>query len=152
MARLRGQGSPIGDSVPGSRVRPDGETVRWVTAFPTLGPEEPPFLIEHDMTGAEWGPEARAARALFRQPVGGRVRMTALELPVVDLGATAWAYRRVLGIARPGDGGPRWASRRSCCAREPRADPPVVCLQGEPGTPPLDLVRFGIRWVRTPAG
>jgi Glyoxalase-like domain len=48
VVRLRSEGSPIGDPVPGSRVRPDGVIIRWVTAFPRLGPEEPPFLIEHE--------------------------------------------------------------------------------------------------------
>ena len=36
VAGLRRQGSPIGDPIPGSRIRPDGETVRWTTAFPRL--------------------------------------------------------------------------------------------------------------------
>jgi hypothetical protein len=31
-------------------------------------------------------------------------------------------------------------------------DSPVVRLEAEPGTPPLDLVSFGIRWMRDPAG
>ena len=38
VARLRAAGSPIGEPVAGSRVRPDGEVVRWVCAFPELGP------------------------------------------------------------------------------------------------------------------
>jgi Glyoxalase-like domain len=84
VTRLRHQGSRIGDPVPGSRVRPDGETVRWVTAFPPLGPEEPPFLIEHEMVGAEWGPDALAARRAFRHPGLGRARLDRLVLPVAD--------------------------------------------------------------------
>jgi HPt (histidine-containing phosphotransfer) domain-containing protein len=74
VARLRAAGSPIGEPVAGSRVGPDGEVVRWVCAFPELGPERPPFLIEHETAGAEWDDEARAARAAFRHPGGGRVR------------------------------------------------------------------------------
>ena len=84
--RLRAAGSSIGDAVPGSRRRPDGELVRWVTAFPILGPERPPFLIEHEPVGAEWGPEARAARAAFRHPVGGAVRLEGLTIPARDVG------------------------------------------------------------------
>ncbi len=84
VARLRAAGSPIGGAVAGSRQRDDGEIVRWVTAFPELGPEHAPFLIEHELAGAEWGPEARAARSAFRHPGGGRVRLVSLELPVAD--------------------------------------------------------------------
>lgn len=84
VTRLHHQGSAIGDPVPGSRVRPDGETVRWVTAFPELGPDQPPFLIEHEMAGAEWGPEALAARRAFRHPGLGTARLGRLVLPVAD--------------------------------------------------------------------
>ena len=65
VVRLRAGGSPIGEPVAGSRVRPDGGVVRWLTAFPPAGSGEPPFLIEHEYAGAEWGDEARAARAAF---------------------------------------------------------------------------------------
>ncbi len=71
---LRAAGSPIASPVEGFRRRADGEEVRWSTAFPALGPARPPFLIEHAYVGAEWGSEARAARAAFRHPVGGAVR------------------------------------------------------------------------------
>lgn len=84
VARLRHQGSPIGDPVRGSRVRPDGETVRWVAAFPVLGPDRPPFLIEHEMRGSEWGPDALAARRAFVHPGLGRARLGRLILPVAD--------------------------------------------------------------------
>ncbi len=148
--RLRDGGSPIGETVAGSRVRPDSGVVRWVTAFPPLGPSAPPFLIEHEYAGAEWGDEARATRAAFRHPGGGRVRMTSLELPVEDPVETAETYRRVLGIAFSD----RWHGSVGAHAlvlrRASPADLPVVRLEAEPGTLPLDLVRFGIRWVREP--
>ena len=156
--RLRAGGSPIGEPVAGSRIRPDGGVVRWVTAFPPLGTVEPPFLIEHEYAGAEWGDEARAARAAFRHPVGGRIRMTALDMPTEDVAAAAETYARTLGIAFSGER--RGASSRGLIAavgeqtvslREGAPDDlPVVCLSADPGTPPLDLVRFGIRWVRAP--
>jgi hypothetical protein len=98
VTRLRHQGSPIGDPVRGSRVRPDGETVRWVTAFPTLGREEPPFLIEHEMTGSEWGPDALAARRGFHHPGLGRARLGRLVLPVADPVAYAARCEDVVGI------------------------------------------------------
>jgi hypothetical protein len=152
VARLRAGGSPIGEPVAGSRVRPDGGVVRWSAAFPPVGSGEPPFLIEHEYAGAEWGDEARAARAAFRHPVGGRVRMTSLELPVADPVETAGTYGSVLGIAfsegwRTAIGGQAVVLRGAS-----PVDSPVVRLEAEPGTPPLDLVKFGIRWVRDPAG
>ena len=147
---LRAGGSPIGAPVAGSRTRPDGGVVRWATAFPELGPAEPPFLIEHEHAGAEWGDEARAARAAFRHPVGGRVRVTALELPVTEPAVTAAAYAKVLGLAFDPGGratvGPHDIRLRPSAAAQDGL--PVVHLASEPRTPSLDLVRFGIRWVR----
>ena len=82
VGRLRAAGSSIATPVDGSRTRPDGEVVRWRTAGPAAPrPVRPPFLIEHEDAGAEWGAEARAARAAFRHPGGGRLRLTTLELP-----------------------------------------------------------------------
>ena len=76
VARLRAAGSAIAPPVDGSRVRPDGEVVRWRTAAAwPLGPCEPPFLIEHESTGAEWGEAARAGRQAFEHP-GGRAGPT----------------------------------------------------------------------------
>ena len=174
--RLRAGGSPIGTPVAGSRTRPDGSVVRWITAFPELGPDKPPFLIEHERAGAEWGDEARADRAAFRHPGGGRVRVTALELPAPDPAATGEAYGRVLGIAfsagwqapvgrqwirlRPGaHGNAHGNAPGGAPGNSPGHAPghapggaPVVHLRVDPGTPPLDLVRSSVRWVRTPPG
>ena len=148
VARLRAAGSPIAGRVAGQRTRPDGEVVRWATAFPELGPDRAPFLIEHEMAGAEWGPEAREARATFRHPGGGRVRLAALELPVADAAAVAREYGTVLGIAfsegwRTAVGGQRITLRE-------RSGTPVVELHGETGTEPAELVRFGVLWRRVP--
>jgi hypothetical protein len=150
--RLRAGGSSIGEPVAGSRARPDGGLVRWIAAFPPLGPSEPPFLIEHACAGPEWGEEAMAARASFRQPVGGRVRMTALELPVPDPAPAAEVFGRVLGITFTGGWGAALGGQAVVLRAGVPGEAPAVCLQGEPGTPSLDLVRYGIRWVRTPAG
>ena len=98
MARLRAAGSPIGTPVDGSRVRPDGEIVRWRTAAADLGPCEPPFLIEHAYEGAEWDDPARAARAAFRHPAGGTIRLTRLELPCAGSGTAAAAWARAVGL------------------------------------------------------
>lgn len=98
VAALRQAGSPIGSAVRGSRVRPDGETVRWVSAFPALGPEEPPFLIEHEMVGAEWGPDALLARRAYHHPGLGRARIGRLVLPAADPAAYAAKCERTVGI------------------------------------------------------
>ena len=80
--RLRARGSDIGDPVAGERRRPDGAVVRWrLAAPPRLGPDLPPFLIEHDATAAEWTPAERAERA--RDPA----RLAVLELAVDDVRA-----------------------------------------------------------------
>ncbi len=146
VARLRAAGSPIGEPVAGSRRRPDGELVSWITAFPALGPDRPPFLIEHEMTGAEWGADARAARAMFRHPVGGRARLSTLVLPATDAASVAEEYGSVLGIAF--SEGWRVAMGEACVVLREGASEPVVELAVAPGTPPLDMVRLGVRWRR----
>jgi hypothetical protein len=109
LARLREGGSASSDVEVRSRTRPDGEVVRWRATFPpALGPAEPPFVIEHMLVGAEWGDEARAARASFAHPLGGPARVTGLELPVPDIEATTEAYERTVGI-RFADVDPRGA-------------------------------------------
>jgi catechol 2,3-dioxygenase-like lactoylglutathione lyase family enzyme len=147
VARLRDEGSAISRPVAGSRTRSDGEVVRWRTAFPpSLGPEEPPFLIEHELAGAEWGDAARQGRAAFRHPVGGAVRLVSLELPVRDPEPVAERYGRILGIALS----ERWrvAVGGQCIVLAGEGGPAVAELSVEPGTPPLDIVRFGVRWRR----
>lgn len=149
VARLRTAGSPIGEPVAGQRVRPDGEAVRWVTAFPELGPERAPFLIEHEMAGAEWGPEARSERATFRHPGGGRVRLASVELPVTDPGSAAREYGTVLGVAFS-EGWRTVVGEQQIVLRE-GVEAPVVTLHGETGTEPLEVARFGVLWRRVPA-
>ena len=106
LARLRADGSDLGDVEARGRTRPDGELVRWRAAFPPLlGPSEPPFIVEHEMTGAEWGEAARRDRAALVHPLGGPARIAALDLPAADLGAVVGAYARSVGIVfEPHDG------------------------------------------------
>ncbi|MFH1474531.1 MAG: VOC family protein [Chloroflexota bacterium] len=99
---LRAAGSAISYAVAGSRLRPDGDLVAWQCAFPPLlGPSEAPFLIEHELSGAEWGPEARRTRASFIHPFGGSARLVGVELAVPDPKATAAAYASTVGIVVP---------------------------------------------------
>ncbi len=152
VARLRSAGSPIDAPITGSRIRPDGETVRWVTAFPALGPAEPPFLIEHIPAGQEWGPGAMAARATFRHPVGGPLRVTALDLPVPDGRAAAERYRSVLRLAITSDGRTAIGDQVVRLFEGGPTDPPVVRIRpDEAAAPPLTVERFGVRWMRSPA-
>lgn len=95
LARLRGQGSPLGDIEARSRTRPDGEVVRWRAAFPpALGPDKPPFIVEHERTGAEWGDGARAERARLAHPFGAAARIAGLALPVSDVAVPRRRTRR----------------------------------------------------------
>jgi hypothetical protein len=149
--RLRAAGSRIGNVAAGQRTRPDGQVVRWVTAFPVIGPDRPPFLIEHEQVAPEWGAEARAARADFRHPAGGPVQLTSLTIPAHDPSDAAARYRAEVGIDPAADGttlvGPQ-------CVRivPPEASPmPIVDLRCGGDGPPRDLVRFGVRWRVGPA-
>ena len=145
--RLRGAGSAIGDAVAGSRRRPDGELVRWVTAFPALGPDQPPFLIEHEpcrrrvgsgrQGGARGVPASRRRRGAARvadarrvgRPGDGRSLPGELALEIDEAGTTR-VGDQAIALVDAGDG------------------PPVVGLVGERGSAALDLVLFGIRWRR----
>jgi hypothetical protein len=102
IAALRAGGSAIGEAIPGSRTRPDGAVVAWQCAFPPLlGPGEPPFLIEHELAGPEWGDEARRTRARFVHPFGGTARLVGLELAVADPAAVAAVCEGTVGVALP---------------------------------------------------
>jgi hypothetical protein len=160
LARLREGGSSLSEVELRSRTRPDGEVVRWRATFPPeLGPSEPPFVIEHELAGAEWGDRAREDRQALAHPLGGPARIAALELPVPDIEAAAEAYARTVGIRFP-EMDPRGAStvvgsqtvRLSHGA--PLWNPAVVEI--EPlGFPPTVASRevdaLGVRWrVRAP--
>jgi catechol 2,3-dioxygenase-like lactoylglutathione lyase family enzyme len=103
VAALQAGGSSIGGAVHGSRRRPGGDLVEWWAATPPrLGPELPPFLIQHAYRGEEWGPEAIAARRAFVHPIGSPVRLAALEIPVADPAAVAAACAAEVGMSFSG--------------------------------------------------
>jgi len=104
VARLNAGGALLAQPIAGERQRPDGAVVRWRLSAPRdLGPERPPFLIEHDPTGAEWSPDERAVRADERHPVGTAVRLETLELSISDAPATIAGLMRTtrIGPFRP---------------------------------------------------
>lgn len=157
LVRLRAEGSGLGDIEARSRTRPDGEVIRWRAAFPpSLGPAEPPFIVEHELVGAEWGDAARAARASFAHPLGGSARVAALELPVPDIETTTAAYARTVGIEFS-DIDPR--SARAAIGAQvvrlhhgaPLWNPAVIEIAvdrapGASGTAPHEIDALGVRW------
>lgn len=155
LAALRGGGSELSEVELRSRTRPDGEVVRWRASFPLeLGPSEPPFVIEHELVGAEWGDRARAERAELAHPLGGPARITALELPVPDVEAAAEAYARTVGITFP-DTDPRGATTvvGSQVVRlqhgAPLWNPAVVEIEAIGFTPARtsrEVDALGVRW------
>ena len=100
VAALQAAGSSIGPVTYGSRTRDDGEVVEWWTAFPAspLGPDLPPFVIQHAYVGAEWGHEALAARADFRHPIGSPVILSRLDVAAADPPASAATLHAEIGL------------------------------------------------------
>ena len=99
VARLNEGGARLAEPIAGERVRPDGRVVRWrLSVTRELGPERPPFVIEHDPASAEWSPEDRAARAIEAHSLGATVRLTTLELPVTDAPGTIAGLMRTVRI------------------------------------------------------
>ena len=91
--RLRAAGAILTDPMLGERRRPDGSTVRWWYSLPPrLGPDEPPFLIQHDVLAAEWTERDRATRA------AGPARLLGVDLPVDNLADTAARFAQTLGL------------------------------------------------------
>lgn len=102
--RLNDGGAGMAAPIAGERRRPDRAIVRWRLSVPReLGPERPPFLIEHDPASAEWSAADRAARAREVHPIGGPVRLTTLELTVADMPGTIATLMRTtrIGPFRP---------------------------------------------------
>ena len=73
--------------------------VRWRLARPPEVSPSSPFLIEHDTAAAEWTPDERAARAAEEHPVGGRVRLLALEVENAAPAPAAGRLRSMLGTS-----------------------------------------------------
>ena len=99
-ARLRQQGSPIGEPIDGRRMRADGREVRWRLArlaepVPDIGLA---FLIEHDANGAEWTAAERVARASETHPLGTGARLSRVSFPVPDVRGTTLGLLRSLGL------------------------------------------------------
>ncbi len=154
--RLAEIGSPLGVPEAGERLRPDGRTVRWWLAHaPAADPELGLlFLIEHDVTGAEWTPEDRQLRSTEIHPLGGPGRLLRVELPVHDMKSVTMRLHRDLGLAfRPSlaGAGAREASVGSQAFRLVRGGTgvlPTVVLRG--GSTRRDVVALGCRWLIEP--
>lgn len=104
VARLNAGGAALAESIAGERRRPDGAVVRWRLSVPReLGPERPPFLIEHDPAAAEWSPDERAMRATEVHPLGAPIRLEMLELGIADAPGMIAALMRTarIGPFRP---------------------------------------------------
>ncbi|MGZ8515199.1 MAG: VOC family protein [Candidatus Limnocylindrales bacterium] len=158
VARLRSTGADIGEPISGERIRPDGTVVRWRLATPRhLGPADPPFLIEHDPTAAEWSTDDRTVRAEQIHPLGGPVRLETLELPVDDLNAAIQRFTRAAGLRfRPSlaGGGARDATVASQTVRLlPRRDGstgaamPAIRLTVAAPVEPRAAELLGCRWI-----
>jgi hypothetical protein len=152
VSQLRGRGSQLGETESGSRTRPDGRVVRWLNARlpgpdPDLGVF---FLIEHDMTGAEWTPNERADRAAFAHPLGGPARLERLEVPVSTTHRATMRVHRDMGVAfRPslaGEGARDGAVGRQTLRLFPglQSDPPRVVVRG--GSAGREVALLGCRW------
>jgi len=147
VARLRELGSAISDPIDGQRVRPDGEIVRWrIGRLPAPDPETGlAFLIEHDLSAAEWRPEDRAAR-----DAAGSGRLIRVQLPVENVAHASMRLLRDLGLQfRPSlaGGGARDSSVGAQTLRllpARRDSKPVVVLRATSGPRELDL--FGCHW------
>jgi hypothetical protein len=158
LAELRATGSDLGEAMAGERRRTDGGVVRWRFALPPqLAASEPPFLIEHDSTVAEWTPFDRTARQTFAHPVGGPVRLVGLELAVGDVNRTIQRFGRTLGLRfRPSlaGGGSRESDVGAQFLRvRPRRGGPVsaVIHLAAPIREERAVQLLGCRWIMRPA-
>ncbi|HET6819362.1 MAG TPA: VOC family protein [Candidatus Limnocylindria bacterium] len=155
VARLRARGSDIARPAYGSRHTPSGETVEWWTAtFAHLAPDQPPFLIRHARTGAEWSDEAVRSRRSQLQPVGCVVALATLELSVPNPDLVARRYRSGRGLGPvPIEGdqhltiGPHAVLLKSSA----RGEPPATVVMACHGSTARSLDRFGVRFVMTGA-
>jgi len=145
--RLRSHGSELPDPVTGERSRPDGRVVRWQLAAARLGPDWPPFLIEHDPAGAEWTAPDRAERA----STGGRLRVA--EVAVDDVPLVTRRATRTLDLrfrpslsgrgARDADVGGQILRYRP---RRHRAEATLTVHLSVAGHEPADFELLGCRW------
>lgn len=145
---LTGYGSRIGPVVAGSRRRDDGELVAWRSALPPhIGAHGIPFLIEHLASGVEWSPEAVAERARIAHPIGSRVLLSGLELPVPEPEARAADYARDLGVLMRVVGGAVVATVGRHLVRLARAtDGTPVTLRLVAEAAPREMDLLGVRF------
>jgi len=150
-----------GELATGSRIRPDGRTVRWrlaraphrsaggAPAWPLV------FLIEHDRTAAEWTAGERAERAAMVHPLGTAARLASVSLRVPAVPAAVAGLGRSWGLAfRPSlaGGGARDASVghqtvRLVRARSGQPSMSVGLVAGRDGRE-VDLL--GCHWILVP--
>jgi hypothetical protein len=159
LTRLRVLGSDLSEPIAGERRREDGAVIRWRLARPPrLAPTEPPFLIEHDVTGGEWTPSERAARLTFAHPLGRPARLEGLELAVDDVNRTSQRCGRTVGLQfRPSlvGGGSRDADIGVHFLRlRPRRGGPVSAVIRLAAPIPEERTAhlLGCRWIVRPAG
>ncbi len=85
--------------IDGERLRDDRQVVRWRLARPDTVAPTAPFLIEHDVTAAEWTPAERDARRDEQHPLGGRARLAGLEVETASPAVAAGRIRRLLAAS-----------------------------------------------------
>jgi catechol 2,3-dioxygenase-like lactoylglutathione lyase family enzyme len=90
---------PLVGPLDGERRRPDGRIVRWRLARPDPVSPTAPFLIEHDLGAAEWSAAERLARQADQHPLGGRVRLAALDIETPSPPVAAGRLRSLLAAA-----------------------------------------------------
>ena len=102
-----------------------------------VGPTAPPFLIEHDPNAAEWAPDERAARANTVHPEGGVLRLTSIEISMVDPARVASGYRQTVGLqSEPWLDGGDW----TLAARV--GDQRIVLVPADVASGPAAVIRF----------
>lgn len=97
VARLKALGIPVGEAKPGSRKRPDGMAVEWITA--DLGSSTPgailPFIIQ-DQTPHAWRVQASAS-----VKDSGLTGIDAVVIAVNNLDKAAELFQRAYGWPAP---------------------------------------------------
>ena len=139
--------------IDGERRRPDGRLVRWrIARAGELAPDRPAFLIQHDVTAAEWTHQERAERAIEPHPVGGPVRLTRVRIAVRDPNGAARRTGDALGTdveAATLRVGPHEVTYGPL-GHEPEATIELVVVAGAGERDlPREVVRFGCRFIVT---
>ena len=94
-------GASLAPATNGERRRLDGEVARWRLSLPAEVSLGRPFLIEHNVSTAEWTTDERSIRAATP------ARVLGLALPVEaieglpDAGEGVWFGEQVVGLAGP---------------------------------------------------